>query len=41
VQVFRTGAIVQVFLLARCVPADGWSGNRQVSSITESGVQPC
>jgi uncharacterized protein YbcI len=27
VQVFTTGTLVQVFLLARCLPADSWSGN--------------
>jgi uncharacterized protein YbcI len=40
VQVFTTGAIVQVFLLARCLPADAWSGNGPVGSITKSEVQP-
>ena len=29
VQVFTTGAIVQVFLLARKVPTETWSGNGQ------------
>ena len=34
VQVFTTGTIVQVFLLNRRLPADSWSGNRPVGSIT-------
>jgi uncharacterized protein YbcI len=32
VQVFTTGAMVQVFLLARNVPTQTWSGNGQVKS---------
>jgi uncharacterized protein YbcI len=30
VQVFTTGAMVQVFLLAQSIPAQTWSGNGQV-----------
>ena len=40
VQVFTTGAIVQVFLLGCRLPADNWSGNGLVGSITKSGDQP-
>ncbi|HEV3083918.1 MAG TPA: DUF2294 domain-containing protein [Gemmataceae bacterium] len=32
VQVFTTGAMVQVFLLARNVPTQTWSGNGQAKS---------
>jgi uncharacterized protein YbcI len=32
VQVFTTGIIVQVFLLAQSVPADTWSGDGQVDA---------
>jgi uncharacterized protein YbcI len=31
VQVFTTGTVVQVFLLAHAVPADNWSGSAQGS----------
>ncbi len=31
VKVFTSGTVVQVFLLARGVPADTWSGNRQAN----------
>jgi hypothetical protein len=33
VQVFTTGAMVQVFLLARNVPTQTWSGNGQAKSL--------
>jgi uncharacterized protein YbcI len=39
VHVFSTGTIVQVFLLARCLPADSGAGNEPVGSITKSEDQ--
>ena len=40
-QVFTTGTMVQVFLLAQNVPADSWSGNGSVDSLTITEVQRC
>jgi uncharacterized protein YbcI len=41
VKAFTNGAVVQVFLLARGVPADAWSGNGAASSDKEgSAIEP-
>jgi uncharacterized protein YbcI len=40
-QVFTTGTMVQVFLLARGVPADSWSGNGSGDQSREMDVLPC
>jgi uncharacterized protein YbcI len=39
-QVFTTGTMVQVFLLARGVPADSWSGNGSGDQSREMDVLP-
>jgi uncharacterized protein YbcI len=41
VQVFKTGTMVQVFLLARAVPAGSWSGNGSGDRSQEMDVLPC
>jgi uncharacterized protein YbcI len=41
VQVFKTGTMVQVFLLAQGVPAGSWSGNGSGERLQETGVLPC
>jgi hypothetical protein len=40
VQVFKTGTMVQVLLLARGVPADSWSGNGSGDRSQEMDVLP-
>ena len=40
-QVFRTGTMVQVFLLAQGVPAGSWSGNRVSERTQEMDVLSC
>jgi uncharacterized protein YbcI len=37
VKVFTTGTMVQVFLLARCLPADSWSANGPGDSLVSHG----
>ena len=41
VKVFTTGTKVQVFLLARGVPADSWTGNGSGDRSQEMDVVPC
>ena len=41
VKVFTTGTMVQVFLLARALPADSWSGNGAGDSVMKTEDQPC
>ena len=41
VQVFTTGTMVQVFLLAQAVPADSWSGNGSDDRSEEKDALPC
>ena len=41
VQVFTTGTVVQVFLLASGVPAGTWSGNGLGESSQKTEVLPC
>jgi uncharacterized protein YbcI len=41
VNVFTTGTMVQVFLLARALPADSWSGNGAGDSVMKTEDQPC
>jgi uncharacterized protein YbcI len=40
-QVFTTGTMVQVFLLARGVPAGSWSGNGSGGASQKTEVLPC
>ena len=40
VKVFTTGTKVQVFLLARGVAADSWSGNRHGDPVVKTEAQP-
>ena len=40
-QVFTTGAMVQVFMLARDVPASSWSGNGLGEPAQKTEVLPC
>jgi uncharacterized protein YbcI len=41
VQVFTTGTMVQVFLLAHGVPADSWSGNGSGDRSEKKDFLPC
>lgn len=41
VQVFSTGTMVQVFLLARNMPSDSWSGNGLGELPQKTEVLPC
>ena len=41
VQVFTTGTMVQVFLLARGVPAGNWSGTGSGEPLGKTEVLPC
>ena len=41
VRVFTTGTMVQVFLLARGVPAGNWSGNGSGEPLGKMEVLPC
>ena len=41
VHAFTTGTMVQVFLLARGVPADSWSGNGSGDQLQPTEVLPC
>ena len=41
VQIFTTGTMVQVFLLAEDVPADSWSGNGPGEQPHEKDLLPC
>ena len=41
VQVFTTGTMVQVYLLARGVPADNWSGDGLGNRSQKTEVLPC
>ena len=41
VQVFTTGTMVQMFLLARAVPASSWSGDLPANQTQQMGVETC
>ena len=41
VQVFTTGTMVQMFLLARAVPASSWSGDLPANQTQQMGVERC
>jgi hypothetical protein len=41
VQAFKTGTMVQMFLLARGVPAGSWSGNGLGDRSQNTEVLPC
>jgi len=38
IQVFTTGTMVQVFLLAKNISADAWNGSEAVNKVTEAEV---
>lgn len=41
VQVFSTGTVVQVYLLAGSVPSDAWTQDGQGNRVEPKGTEPC